>query len=176
MAGKASKDKGKTGERELCKILEGVFEGSFIRVPNSGAFVGGKNFHRKEALTNEQNKLTTGDIITPDFMPKFVLESKFYKDFPFHSLVGTKPIPLLDGWIQQNLDCVDDDDFWMVCFKINRKGWFGVFEEKYVSMMYLHNYSVYHSNKLGKYIVVELNTFLEKNKAVILKLSQNPSN
>ena len=172
MAGKASKDKGKSGERELCKILEGVFGGSFIRVPNSGAFVGGKNVFRKESLTNEQNKLTTGDIITPDFMPKFVLESKFYKDFPFHALLGTKPIPLLDGWIQQNLDCVDPDDFWLVCFKINRKGWFGVFEEKYLSQMNLQNYSIYYCKGKNKYIIVDLMTLLENNKELILELTK----
>lgn len=29
MAGAASKNKGKSGERELCKMLEGYFGGSF---------------------------------------------------------------------------------------------------------------------------------------------------
>lgn len=167
MAGAASKNKGKSGERELCKIMENTFGGSFIRVPNSGAYVGGRNSSRKEFLSNGQIKITKGDIITPDNMPKFVLESKFYKDFPFHALLGQEPIPILESWIDQTIDCIDEDDFWMVCFKINRKGWFGCIEDKYASTFTWRNFCRYNE----RYFVFELKPFLEINSDKIKELS-----
>ena len=43
MSGSKSKNKGKTFEREVCKILKEIYEDNFERVPHSGAFVGGQN-------------------------------------------------------------------------------------------------------------------------------------
>ena len=49
-----SKNKGKSWERDVCNFLSELYNQSFIRVPNSGAFVGGKNEFRKETLSTEQ--------------------------------------------------------------------------------------------------------------------------
>lgn len=162
MAGSASKNKGKSGERELCKILEGIFGGSFIRVPSSGAFVGGKNAVRKESLSEGQIRNSKADIITPDHMPKFVLESKFYADFPFHMFLTSQDVPILDGWIEQQLDCVDEGDFWMVCFKINRKGWFGCIE-------HTNEFKLNHHIRYKTYSVFNLKEFLIDNKDKIIE-------
>lgn len=171
MSGAASKNKGKSGERELCKILAETFGGSFIRVPNSGAYVGGQNAKRKEILSEGQVKLAKGDILTPDFMPKFVLESKFYKDFPFHALVSNTNIPTLNDWITQCKDCIDPEDFWLVCFKINRKGWFAVFGYDYYIEFELKNHSIYKDSNEDRFVITDLSSFLVLNKEKILKLS-----
>lgn len=165
MAGAASKNKGKSGERELCKMLESYFGGSFIRVPGSGAFIGGRNVVRKETLSDGQIRNSKADIITPDHMPKFVLESKFYADFPFHMFLTSKDVPLLDTWIGQQLDIVDPGDFWMVCFKINRKGWFGCIE-------YSADFTYRNHIRYKNYIVFNLKEFLEDNLTIINEKSK----
>ena len=43
MSGKKSKDKGKTFERDIANYLSELYEDSFTRVPQSGAYVGGQN-------------------------------------------------------------------------------------------------------------------------------------
>jgi hypothetical protein len=165
-----AKAKGNSGERELCKILAGIFEGSFIRVPGSGAYIGGTNAIRREYMSEGQVRHAKGDIQPPDFMPKLVLECKFYADFPFHSLMTPGAIPQLDTWIEQTLDCVEEGDVWYVAFKINRRGFFATvpFEgsEKYT----FGNHSVY-TGKHGKFVVTELSEFFTLNKDIILQIT-----
>ena len=48
-----SKTKGKTWERDVVLFLSELYKQSFIRVPNSGAYVGGKNEYRKAYLSEE---------------------------------------------------------------------------------------------------------------------------
>lgn len=165
MSGSASKNKGKSGERELCKILEGYFGGSFIRVPGSGAYVGGKNNVRKDVLSEGQIRNSKADIITPDHMPKFILESKFYADFPFHMFLTSPNVPILDGWIEQQKNIIDPGDFWMICFKINRKGWFGCTE---YDSRFLFNHHI----RYKTYSVFNLHEFLSLNKDLIMEISK----
>ena len=49
-----SKTKGKSWERDVCLFLSELYNQSFIRVPGSGAFIGGSNQFRKETLSDEQ--------------------------------------------------------------------------------------------------------------------------
>ena len=51
-----SKTKGKSWERDVCLFLSELYNQSFIRVPGSGAFIGGTNQFRKETLSDEQIK------------------------------------------------------------------------------------------------------------------------
>ena len=53
-----SKTKGKTWERDVVLFLSDLYKQSFIRVPNSGAYVGGKNEYRgnKGLLPVNQSK------------------------------------------------------------------------------------------------------------------------
>jgi hypothetical protein len=163
-----AKSKGNAGERELCKILSEVFNGSFIRVPGSGAYIGGINAVRREYLSAGQVRHAKGDIQPPDFMPKLVLEMKFYADFPFHSLITPGAVPQLDTWIEQTLDCVEKDDVWFVAFKINRRGFFCAVPFEGSQDYVFGNHCVY-TGKHGKFVVTELNEFFTTNKDLVLK-------
>lgn len=167
----AAKAKGNGAERELSKFLASVFSGSFIRVPNSGAFIGGKNASRKEVLSEGQTRTMKGDIIPPDFMPKLVLESKFYADFQFHSLLTEGKVPQLDKWIEQTIECVEPGDLWFVAFKINRRGWYACFPEELAHNYALGNHAVY-SDGAKKFIVTELTNFFTTNKEKVLELTK----
>ena len=92
-----SKTKGNAGENELCRIFAATFGGSFKRVFASGAFTGGKNAHRRQALSHSQLQSSKGDIHTPDHLPKLVIESKLYAEFPYHQFLTGEPIALLDA-------------------------------------------------------------------------------
>lgn len=170
MTGK-QKAKGNGAERELSKFLTVTFGGNFMRVPNSGAYVGGANAFRRSTMTTNQLSLTKGDIIPPEFMPKLVLESKFYADFPFHALMTTGNVPQLDKWIEQTIDCVEDGDLWFVAFKINRRGWFTCFLGDLRDKFEIGNHALYSDGKKS-YVVTELMPFFTTNKAVILDLSK----
>lgn len=171
--GSKSKNKGASGERELCRILSDAFGGSFIRSNNSGAYIGGKNVHRKDSLSQGQTMNLKGDIVPPDNMPKFVIESKWYKEFPYHTLLSGR-VALLDEWIDQTIKVVDDDDFWIVAFKANRRPWCVLFPSSLQSNFNMRNYSIYHKIDTGVlYIVTDLLLFLELNKEIIMKLAGN---
>ena len=58
--------KGSAFERQIAKHLSEVFELNFERVPNSGAFTGGKNIHRYNTLTEAQKLIYDGDILVPE--------------------------------------------------------------------------------------------------------------
>ena len=117
-----SKAKGSSWERDVCQTLSELYDDNFMRVPNSGAYTGGMNAHRKDVLTTEQIKLSKGDIIPPVSFCNFVAECKNYAEFPFHQLVKKNRIALLDTWIDQvELDS-EDKDLWLLFIKITRKG------------------------------------------------------
>ena len=115
-----SKNKGKSWERDVCLFLSELYNDSFIRVPNSGAYTGGKNEHRKEYLTDEQIKLSRGDIAKS--FKNFVAECKNYAEFPFHQLISTGRVSLLDSWIEQVEGDSEEEDTWLLFIKITRKG------------------------------------------------------
>lgn len=168
----SAKIKGNSWERDLAKFLRVQFGGSFIRVPNSGAFIGGRNAHRKESMSNNQILAAKGDLQTPDFMPKLVLECKFYADFAWHSLLTPGNVPQLDAWINQTIECIQEGDLWMVAFKINRRGTFICMDHKVAvdNQFVLGNHSIYTNDK-GKYIVTDLTELFTNNKNIILTLS-----
>lgn len=166
-----AKTKGNSAERAIAKFLGELFGGSFIRVPNSGAYIGGTNAVRKEFLSNGQIRGSKGDILPPDHMPKLVIESKFYADFQFHSLLTPGGLPQLDLWIKQQLDCVEADDVWFVIFKINRKGSFIVIPHEGSEKYTFGNHAVY-TGVHGKFVVTEMETFFKTNQAVIAEITK----
>jgi len=118
-----SKQKGKGWERDVCLYLSALYNDSFIRVPGSGAFIGGTNQFRKDYLSEEQIKLSRGDIIPPVKYPFFLAECKNYAEFPFHQLISKERIVLLDSWIEQvEHDVTSENDLWLLFIKITRKG------------------------------------------------------
>lgn len=168
--GSKSKNKGSGYERELCKFMGETFGGSFIRSANSGAFVGGKNAARKAHLSETQIKGQKGDLISPDHMPKLVLEAKFYAEFRFHQLLQPGDMPQLDEWISQCIDAVDEGDFWVICFKINLRGAYVAVPVQFCDNMSLTNYCKY-SSKYGEFYVTDLKTFFTTNREEVLRLS-----
>lgn len=124
-----SKTKGKTFERDIANYLGALYNDSFTRVPDSGAFTGGKNAHRRETLTENQVRAHKGDIIPPDHWRVFNCECKNYGQFPFHRLLYDAPVPLLEEWLQQLMDAADPGDMNILFFKVTRIGKFVAFEQ-----------------------------------------------
>lgn len=123
-----SKTKGNSFEREVSTFLSAVYKESFIRVPTSGAFVGGKNSFRKTSLGDNQLQSKKGDIHPPDTWKYWNCECKSYADFPFNLLIEGDA-KILDKWIEQMLEAGDTQDLNLIFIKINRKGKWVVFQE-----------------------------------------------
>lgn len=160
-----SKIKGSTWERDICKILSEHFDGSFTRTNCSGALIGGKNAFRKEIFSNGQIKASKGDIIPPDFLPKLVIEAKSYKEFSFNQLITAGSYSLLDTWISQTIECIEENDVWFLIFKITNKSSYICFEKKYINEFVLDNHCIYKN-----YVITEFKPFVETNKLKILEL------
>lgn len=128
-----AKSKGNLFEREIAAYLSKIYNKKFIRVPNSGAFTGGKNAFRKKEMDEGQVKTFRGDIIPPDDYT-IVIECKNYGYFPFHRVIQEKEISLLDGWISE-VETDAGDDFWLLFFKVSNKGTYVVWKDtKFVSL------------------------------------------
>ena len=115
-----SKAKGNAWELEVSKFLTETYGEAFIRIPSSGAFVGGKNNFRKETLGSAQVQSKKGDIHPPESWKYWNLECKSYADFPFHQL-WYADVKILDAWIQQQKDVEDKGDLNLILIKISRK-------------------------------------------------------
>jgi len=117
---KYSKQKGKAFERRVANILETAFNEKFIRVPNSGAYTGGKNQKIRNDLPDRLKNQVVGDIICPPEFP-YVIECKYYKD-------GIKPFSLfksnsklLLNWLGQvKSDAKFANKHYLLIFKFNR--------------------------------------------------------
>lgn len=167
--GKASKTKGSSGEREACKILGEIFGGSFIRAPNSGAFIGGKNVFRKQTLSAAQTRTMKGDIVPPDFMSKLVLECKSYGEFRFHQLMQNGTCPQLDEWIGQTVEVIDVEDLWFVIIKITRVGWFACVPDLGHAFEYKNRCT--YKGTHGWFTITDMATFFRDNREAVLSLA-----
>jgi hypothetical protein len=161
-----SKDKGKAGERFFCAMLSKHLGGSFIRVPNSGAFVGQTNRARILDLSSSQVLIHRGDVIPPDHLPNLVVECKFYKDFGFHQLLQPEGVKILDKWIVQASSDAGPDNFWILLFKINRRGGFAVYDKRRFPDAEISNHVVYDSN----FVCLEAESFISRNADRIREL------
>lgn len=156
------KAKGNRFEREVSDHLGEVFSMNFERVPNSGAFIGGKNRSRIGRLTEAQQLLAQGDIIVPEELSHITIECKNYKDFAWASLFSENK--QLDGWIEQ-AKC--DNKCWFVIFKVNHCGARVVFDRKYQDIFSSPgNYMIY-----KECIITELEEFFKLNKDTVLQLN-----
>ena len=164
--GAKSKTKGSRNELELCKLLSGIFSGSFVRVPHSGSMVGGKNVHRRQTLSKSQDRTFRGDIIPPDHLPRLVIESKAYKEFRFHQLLQPGPCLMLDEWIAQAMSVVDPGDQWFVAFKVNMRGWFLAIPEGECGEYSFANHCSYRGIH-GAFKVTDLVEFFEVNRDIV---------
>jgi hypothetical protein len=165
-----SKQKGSGYEREVAKFLSETYNESFIRVPHSGAFIGGQNQVRKQYLDQNQAKTFKGDIIPPDSWTKFNSECKNYADFPFHQLFkGT--VRQLESWIEQCMTVADHGDFNVVFMKFNHRGTFAAFQNHWQNQFQLKNYLVYHSENHGIWIITDFEQLIKNNSHTIKHIS-----
>lgn len=155
-----SKSKGNSFERQTADFLTALYGEKFIRVPGSGAYVGGKNTHRKQVLHEGQIRNFKGDIVPGQSFPKMNAECKSYKDFPFHQLFqGT--VKILESWIDQCMDVADPGDFNILFMKFNRKGTFVAVPFDCPVQFVRHiNYG---SIKNGHWGIMDHDTFFELN-------------
>ena len=123
-----SKTKGNSWELEVAKFLTETYNATFLRVPSSGAFVGGKNTFRKATLDQGQLQSKKGDIHPPQEWTHINIECKSYKDFPFHQL-WTSDVKILDSWINQQHEVEDEGDLNLILIKISNKGKWVVYQE-----------------------------------------------
>jgi len=167
------KAKGNGWEREVAASLTELYGEPFVRVPNSGAFIGGKNAHRKSNLSEEQIRGFKGDIIPGPSFPKLNIEGKFYADFPFHQLIQGS-CKQLDLWLDQLLTSADDGDVNILAMKFNRKGKFLAFQDHHLGTFHTgSSYIRYHNTNTnhGSWTVVDFDDFWRLNNIAVQRLS-----
>ena len=159
-----SKSKGNSWEREVAKHLTELYGEPFVRVPNSGAYIGGANTKRKEVLHEGQIRSFKGDIVPGQNFAKMNAECKSYQDFPFH-LVLTGDCKVLDGWLDQMMQVAEDDDLNILFMKFNRKGKFVCVQTclTWVTDQFLYYTSKNHQD----WIIIEWNHFFKLNKDLL---------
>jgi hypothetical protein len=145
-----SKVKGSTYERDVSKFLCETYGGSFVRVPNSGAYIGGKNQSRTVTLSDGQIRSFKGDIIPPDDWKYFNCECKSYADFQFHQLFSPGEIPIMESWINQTMEVSANNDLNIIFMKFTRKGQYVAYQEN--TQWKTPHSIVYHSKKHGDWI------------------------
>lgn len=168
-----AKQKGNSWEREICKFLGDTLGGNFQRVPNSGAYIGGKNVFRKASLDVGQARAAKGDIIPPDALPKLNLEAKNYKDIAFHQIINGE-CKQLNTWIEQTEEPADETDISFTIFKITRKGSWVAFRASLASNFELGSYVYYVKDSKKSpvpYIITDHESFFITNKDKIIALS-----
>jgi len=163
-----SKTKGASGERELCGILSEIFGGSFVRVPSSGAQVGGTNAHRLEKYSDTQGRAFRGDVIPPDNLPNLYIETKSYKAFLFHQLLQPAGCSILNTWIKQAYEGKIATDLLFICYKISRIGWYVAMPEDACHGYVFDNYCTYLSPS-GRMRVTDMLSFFKTNYQLISK-------
>jgi hypothetical protein len=159
-----AKTKGSQFERELAKYLSDLYGESFVRIPNSGAYIGGLNTHRKTNLSENQIKSFKGDIVPPDSWSYFNAEAKNYNDFPFHQVVTGK-CKQLETWLDQLLAVAEPNDVNFLFFKLSRKGRFVCVQSKLTWKS--DNFIYFSSEKYGDWIIIDFDQFWSKNKDLV---------
>jgi hypothetical protein len=158
------KSKGSSFEREVAKHLSALYDASFIRVPNSGAYIGGLNAHRKTTLDGNQTKSFKGDITPPDSWTNFNSECKSYADFPFHLMLAGN-CKQLNIWLDQLMSVADEDDVNILFTKISRKGKYVAVQTKFTWVT--DNFILYTSEKHGDWLFIEYNHFFNLNSHLL---------
>lgn len=159
-----SKSKGNRGERAIADRLSDIFNLNFERVPNSGAFIGGKNSSRIARLSRSQQLLTEGDLIVPEELAHVKIECKTYKDFSWKSIFSTNK--QLEDWIGQ---AKDTNKLWFLTFKINYCSACVVFSYDHFKDFQLPE--CYHIYK-NQYIICDFETFFQKNCIKVLQMGK----
>ncbi|OQA94337.1 MAG: hypothetical protein BWY22_02533 [Bacteroidetes bacterium ADurb.Bin217] len=168
-----NKNKGKTWERELATHLSKITGKSFIRVPNSGSYIGKSNIFRAETLSTEQIGMFEGDIITPKEWDHVRFECKFYKKISWNNLWQFDGDKELNEWIQQAEQ--GTRPYWFLCFKINNIGKFVVFPA-HQSFYRFSSHLIYTPKSIKctytPCFIVSMDSFFENNINIIEELNK----
>ena len=165
-----SKTKGSSFERDVAAYLSKIYELSFIRVPNSGAYIGGKNTARKETLDTSQVRSFKGDLIPPEGWVYFNAECKAYKDFPFHQLFSGN-VKQLESWIDQCMTVADPGDFNIIFMKADRKGKYVAVQNDPSNTKLIFSKSFhYGSLNHGTWTIMDFQSFFETNSEQVRQL------
>jgi Holliday junction resolvase len=169
------KSKGNLWEREICGFLGETLGGNFMRVPNSGAYMGGKNVFRKATMSDVQQRAAKGDIIPPDDLPLLNIEAKNYADIAFHQIIDGN-CKQLDTWIDQTEEPADDHDISFTIFKITRKGSWVAFKAHLLEhfdltgLSYVTYRKSFATDNACDYIIVSHKEFFTQNKGAVRTL------
>ena len=158
------KSKGNSHERDTAKFLSDTYSLPFVRIPNSGAYVGGRNSHRIERLDNGQTRSFKGDLMPPETWINFNSECKFYKDFSWHLLFNGE-CKQLDTWIEQLLEVEDENDVSIIFMKFNRIGKYVVVSGKFPWSK--DCYFQYNSVKYKQWCIFSQEEFFRLNKDLL---------
>lgn len=106
-----------------------------MRTPGSGAFTGGKNFHRVSKLDASHTRVFQGDIAQPEGIT-LIVECKNYKDLSggFHAIVNGSSRQLVE-WIGE---VEFDSKFqvpYLLVFNITNKGMYFVLPTKFFEVV-----------------------------------------
>jgi len=170
-----AKQKGNSWELAICKFLGETLGGNFQRVPNSGAYMGGKNSFRKDFLSSTQQRAAKGDIIPPDDLPNLNLEAKNYADIAFHQIIDGS-CKQLDTWIDQTEEPADETDLSFTIFKITRKGSWCAFKASHLKdfdltgLSYVTYRKGFGTPEACDYIIVSHEPFFTQNKGAVRRL------
>ena len=155
------KQKGNAFERVTAEHLTKVFDLKFFRTPGSGAYMGGRNFHRAHDMTNSQQLLLEGDIVVPEELADLKFECKTLKKFSFSSLYHKNAT--LDSWLEQ---AHSDDKMWFLVFKINNRGSFVAYDSHKYEPLLVPQESNHMQYK--NITITRLDGFFELNKESLL--------
>jgi hypothetical protein len=165
-----SKAKGNSFERQTADFLTNLYGEKFIRAPGSGAYVGGKNTHRKQMLHEGQIRNFKGDIVPGQSFPKMNAECKSYKEFPFHQLFSGE-VKLLESWIDQCMDVADEGDFNIIFMKFNRKGTYVAIQaQPNQTELFFTRHFNYASKKHSHWFIMDHDLFFELNADTVKAL------
>ena len=165
-----SKAKGNSFERQTADFLTNLYGEKFIRAPGSGAYVGGKNTHRKQMLHEGQIRNFKGDIVPGQSFSKMNAECKSYKEFPFHQLFSGE-VKLLESWIDQCMDVADEGDFNIIFMKFNRKGTYVAIQAQpnQTDLFFTRHFN-YASKKHSHWFIMDHDLFFELNADTVKAL------
>ena len=168
------KQKGSQFERDIAQFLTEQFSAPFCRVPNSGAYIGGKNSQRMQTLSEGQVRSFKGDIIPGPGFEFMNIECKSYKSFAFHQLFSSE-CKQLDTWIDQCMTVADPGDLNLLFMKFSRQGTF-VATPVDAQLILPYNGISYASKKHGTWYFAAMDLFFQLNKQNIKNFSRNIPN
>lgn len=163
-----SKAKGNSWERAVADHLTEIYGEKFIRAPGSGAYVGGKNTHRKQMLHEGQIRNFKGDIVPGQSFPRLNAECKSYKDFPFHQLWQGQ-VKILESWLDQLMEASDPGDFNILLMKFNRKGKWVAIETRHQDMLVSRSFD-YGSARHDHWWIMDYDQFWDTNSEMVRAL------